>query len=126
VKLSGHATVLLVDDVGGTTDYYREALGFETSLFELNPAHYGYASRDGCHLHFARFEGARSRPNHKEAPPDMFDAYFWVDDVDALHEELVGRGAELLHGPVNQEYGLREIRVRDPNGYVLAFGTSLD
>lgn len=47
-----------------------------------------------------------------------------VDDV--LHEELVGRGAELLHGPVNQEYGLREIRVRDPNGYVLAFGTNLD
>lgn len=69
MKLNGHATVLLVGDVGGTTDYYRDALGFESSLFEVNPDHHGYASRDRCHLHFARFEGARSRPNHEEAPP---------------------------------------------------------
>jgi catechol 2,3-dioxygenase-like lactoylglutathione lyase family enzyme len=98
VKLTGLATVLLVDDVARTADYYCDALGFETSRFEANPDHYGYASRDGCHVHFARFEGARPRPNHEEAPPDMFDVYLWVDDVDALHEELVGRGAELLHG----------------------------
>jgi uncharacterized glyoxalase superfamily protein PhnB len=52
----------------------------------------------------------------------MFDVYVYVDDVDALHEELVGRGADLVHGPVEQGYGLREIRVRDPDGYVLAFG----
>jgi catechol 2,3-dioxygenase-like lactoylglutathione lyase family enzyme len=126
VRLTGHATVLLVDDVARSTDYYRDALGFETSRWETNPEHYGYASRDGCYLHFARFEGARPRPNHIEVPPDMFDAYFWVDDVDALHEELTGRGADLLHGPVDQPYGLRDLRVRDPDGYVLAFGTNLD
>jgi catechol 2,3-dioxygenase-like lactoylglutathione lyase family enzyme len=122
VTLIGHATVLLVEDVGRATAYYRDALGFEVELFEANPTHYGYASRDGCHLHFARFEGASPRPNHEVVPPDMFDAYFWVDDVDALHEELVSRGADLMHGPVDQEYGLREIRVRDPHGYILAFG----
>jgi catechol 2,3-dioxygenase-like lactoylglutathione lyase family enzyme len=126
VRLAGHAVVLLVAEVARSTEYYRDALGFETSRWEVNPEHYGYASRDGCHLHFARFEGARPRPNHEEAPPDMFDAYFWVDDVDALHEELVGRGADLLHGPVEQEYGLREIRVRDPDGYILAFGRPRD
>ena len=122
MKLTGHAAVLLVEDVGRSADYYRDALGFETNRWDVNPEHYGYASRDGCHLHFARFEGARPRPNHEEAPPDMFDVYFWVDDVGALHEELAGRGAELLHGPVDQEYGLRELRVRDPDGYILAFG----
>jgi hypothetical protein len=42
-----------------------------------------------------------------------------------LNTELVERGAELLHGPVEQGYGLREIRVRDPHGYVLAFGQRL-
>jgi catechol 2,3-dioxygenase-like lactoylglutathione lyase family enzyme len=55
----------------------------------------------------------------------MFDAYFWVDDVEALHEELRGRGADLLHGPVDQPYGLRDIGVRDPDGYILAFGQQL-
>jgi catechol 2,3-dioxygenase-like lactoylglutathione lyase family enzyme len=123
LTLTGHATVLLVENVGRSTDYYRDALGFETAQWERNPEHYGYANRDGCHLHFARFEGGgRARPNHQEVPPDMFDVYLWVDDVDALHEELVGRGADLVHGPVDQEYGLRELRVRDPDGYILAFG----
>jgi catechol 2,3-dioxygenase-like lactoylglutathione lyase family enzyme len=125
VRLTGHATVLLVEDVGRSVSYYRDALGFETHAWEVNPEHYGYAERDACHLHFARFEGARARPNHEEAPPDMFDAYFWVDDVEALHEELRGRGADLLHGPVDQPYGLRDIRVRDPDGYILAFGQQL-
>jgi catechol 2,3-dioxygenase-like lactoylglutathione lyase family enzyme len=125
VTLTGHATVLLVADVGRALDYYGERLGFEVEPWAENPQHYGYAKRDSAWLHFARFDGAKPRPNHREAPPDMFDAYFWVDDVDALHAELVGRGADLLHGPVDQEYGLRELRVRDPHGYILAFGRPL-
>jgi catechol 2,3-dioxygenase-like lactoylglutathione lyase family enzyme len=120
--LTGHATVLLVDDVRRAIDYYRDALGFTVELYDRLPDHYGYAGRDGCHVHFARFEGARPRPNSAVVPPDMFDVYFYVDDVSALHDELVERGAELLHGPLEQGYGLREIRVRDPHGYVLAFG----
>lgn len=68
MRLTGHAAVLLVADVARSTDYYRDALGFESTRWEVNPEHYGYASRHGCHLHFARFEGARSRPNHEEAP----------------------------------------------------------
>jgi catechol 2,3-dioxygenase-like lactoylglutathione lyase family enzyme len=126
LRLTGHAAVLLVEDVARSTDYYRDALGFETRRWEVNPEHYGYASRDGCHLHFARFAGAKARPNHEEAPPDMFDVYFWVEDVEALREELRSRGTEVLYGPVDQPYGLREIRVSDPDGYILAFGQGRD
>jgi uncharacterized glyoxalase superfamily protein PhnB len=42
--------------------------------------------------------------------------------VEALHAEFLERGAEILNAPVDTEYGLREIRVRDSEGYVLAFG----
>jgi catechol 2,3-dioxygenase-like lactoylglutathione lyase family enzyme len=125
VTLTGHATVLLVADVERSTEYYRDALGFETGRWEVNPEHYGHASREGCHLQFARFDGARARPNHEEAPPDMFDVYLWVDDVEALHEELTGRGAKVVHGPVEQAYGFRELRVQDPDGYILGFGQPL-
>ena len=125
MSLTGHATVLLVGDVRRAIDYYRDALGFEVDVYERIPDHYGYARREGCYVHFACFRGVPPRPNSEVVPPDMFDVYFYVDDVDALHEELVGRGAELLHGPVEQGYGLREMRVRDPLGYVLAFGQLL-
>lgn len=125
MALTGHATVLLVEDVRRATDYYRDALGFDVELYDRIPDHYGYAQRDGCHVHFARFDGVTPRPNSEVVPPDMFDAYFWVDDVDRLYGDVVERGAEVVHGPVDQGYGLREFRIRDPNGYILAFGQPL-
>jgi catechol 2,3-dioxygenase-like lactoylglutathione lyase family enzyme len=124
--VTGHATVLLVDDVRVALDYYRDKLGFEVEQYNANPEHYGYARRDVCAVHFACFKDAEARPNSKAIPPDMFDVYVYVDDVDALHAELTERGADILHVPVEQGYGLREIRVRDPDGYVLAFGKLLD
>jgi catechol 2,3-dioxygenase-like lactoylglutathione lyase family enzyme len=124
VTLTAHATVLLVADVRRATDYYRDALGFEVELYDRIPDHYGYARRDGCQVHFACFD-VSARPNSEVVPPDMPDVYFYTDDVDGLHAELVERGADLVHGPVDQGYGLRELRARDPDGYILAFGRRL-
>ena len=118
MKLEAHATVLLVDDIGRAADYYRDRLGFEVTFYEQNPRHYAYASRDHVHVHFACVKGVGPRPNH----PDMFDLYIYVDDVEELYRELVERGADVLHEPADRDYGLREIRVLDPHGYVLAFG----
>jgi catechol 2,3-dioxygenase-like lactoylglutathione lyase family enzyme len=61
-------------------------------------------------------------PTTKRCRPDMFDAYFWPDDVDAFHAELKDRGATIIQAPTNQPYGLRDFRIQDPDGYVLAFG----
>ena len=108
-----------MEDVRRAADYYRDKLGFDVTFYEADPDHYAYASRGAVHLHFARISGTAPRP-HK-----IFAAYVYVDDVDALHGELVERGAEIIQAPMEQPYGLRELRVRDPDGYVLAFGTLL-
>jgi catechol 2,3-dioxygenase-like lactoylglutathione lyase family enzyme len=121
-ELRAAATVLLVRDVARSVAYYRDQLGFEASLFEENPQHYGYANRDNVWFHFAHWDGVEPRPNAVAVPPDMFEAYLYVDDVTALHEELVERGADLLHGPEERPWTRLEIRVKDPDGYVLAFG----
>ncbi|MGH2894722.1 MAG: hypothetical protein ACRDPM_15880 [Solirubrobacteraceae bacterium] len=42
-----------------------------------------------------------------------------------FHAELLGRGATVIPGPINQPYGLREFRVQDPDGHILAFGPRL-
>ena len=122
MRLTGLAPVLLVPDVATEAAYFHDRLGFEIELYDRIPEHYAFASRDGCHIHFAHFHGVVPRPNSKAAPPDMFDVYLYVDDVEALHEELVERGADVILPPTKQGYGLVEIRVRDPFGYVLAFG----
>jgi uncharacterized glyoxalase superfamily protein PhnB len=123
--LTGLAPVLLVTDVRVAAQYYVDRLGFEVTFYDRIPEHYAYASRDGCHVHFARFDGVVPRPNVEVVPPDMFDVYFWVDDVDAFHNELVSRGADVIQAPTDQGYGQRDIRVRDPFGYILAFGQPL-
>jgi len=41
-----------------------------------------------------------------------------VDDVDAMSAELVGRGAELLNGPMNRPWGIRTASFMDPAGYI--------
>ena len=120
--IESHATVLLVDDVAGQIDRYVRKLGFEGHAWQANPHEYGYVSRDDCHVHFARLSVGRPNPNSELVPPDMFDLYVYVEDVEELHAELAERGAEILNAPVTTEYGMHEFRVRDPEGYVLAFG----
>jgi catechol 2,3-dioxygenase-like lactoylglutathione lyase family enzyme len=112
--------VLLVPDVAAALDWWRDALGFETEVYEGGDF-YGYARRDGVYVHLSKCTDVR--PNSGASPPDLFDLYVYVDDVEALHAELVERGrAEILHPPTDRAYGMREIRVRDPHGYVLGIG----
>jgi catechol 2,3-dioxygenase-like lactoylglutathione lyase family enzyme len=120
--LTSHATVLLVPDVLAALEWWRDALGFETKVYEGGDF-YGYARRDGVYVHFSKCPDVR--PNSVASPPDLFDLYVYVDDVEALYDELRGRGAEILHPPTDRAYGMREIRVRDPHGYVLGIGQPL-
>jgi catechol 2,3-dioxygenase-like lactoylglutathione lyase family enzyme len=125
-EVESHATVLLVADVAHSAAYYRDRLGFDVDSYDAAPEHYAYARRGNCRLHFAHFGGSPRRPPNSElAPPDMFDVYAYVDDVDALYAELRERGADLIQSPVEQGYGCYELRARDPDGYVLAFGRVL-
>ena len=84
--IRGLAPVLIVPEVLETLEHYRDKLGFETREWEPNPAAYGYAQRDECHIHFN--QGEQPRPNSEVVQPDLFDVYLWVDDVAALHEEF--------------------------------------
>jgi hypothetical protein len=45
-----------------------------------------------------------------------------VSDVDALYEELKGRGAKLLNAPKDYAYGMRDFDVVDLDGNQLCFG----
>jgi predicted enzyme related to lactoylglutathione lyase len=120
LTLEGYATVLLVQDVRLSTEHYRDRLGFEVDLYDKIPEHYGYARRDRCSVYFAHWKGVQPRPNSEAVPPGMFDVYVYVDDVDALHAELVERGAEVHGPPARQGYGMVDFRVSDLDGYVLA------
>ena len=50
------------------------------------------------------------------------DAYIFVSDINALHEEFIERGVEIAEGPIQRIYNCVEITIKDCNGFQLVFG----
>jgi lactoylglutathione lyase len=42
----------------------------------------------------------------------------WVEDTDAVCEQLTKAGVELLNGPLNRPWGVRTAAFADPDGHV--------
>ncbi len=110
-----------VADVASIGDYYRDVLGFQREYAAGDPPEFAVYSRNGSPIMFRRVADASLiRPN--ESQGGTWDVFFWVNDVEALYEELTSQGATTVYPPMVQPYGMKEFAVRDPNGYVLGFG----
>ena len=119
MRLTGLAPVLLVPDVREALAHYRDVLGFEVEAWSGEPTDYGYASRDACTIHLGR--GERAHPNAELRPPDLFDVYLYVDDVEALRERARSAGADIVNELVEQPNGDRRCDIRDPEGHMWSF-----
>lgn len=51
---------------------------------------------------------------------DAVGLWLQVRDVDAIHDELAGRGVEVLREPRTEPWGLREMWIADPDGVRIA------
>jgi catechol 2,3-dioxygenase-like lactoylglutathione lyase family enzyme len=69
-------------------------------------------TRDGAWLHVSSFSGDGVSGGV---------VYLLVDDVDALHLELVARGVAIDLEPTDQTWGNREMYVKDPDGNSIRF-----
>ena len=109
-----------VSDVDGAVAHYERVFGFKREYVVGVPAEFAMVSRDGHCIMLRRVPGDIS-PNEQQG--GTWDAFFWVRDVHALHDELKGRGAVVVYGPLVQKaYNMEEFAVRDRDGYVLGFG----
>jgi predicted enzyme related to lactoylglutathione lyase len=125
------APYFLVDDVVSTANYYRDRLGFRYERFWGDPPGFCMVTRNGIVIMLSKT--ARTgliRPNHtadtEEEAGDAWDAYVWVEDVDALHAEFKSRDVKITRAVCDQPYGCRDFDVEDCNGYRLCFGQDLE
>jgi len=124
-QIDSTAACLLVKDVRASAAYYADKLGFVAPEFWGEPAAFCIPQRDGQALMLARANNGKSV--HSNATDfGMFSAYFWVRDVDELHDEFVGKGAEITEAPTDRAYGIREIYVRDIDGHLICFGSDIE
>ena len=119
--------VLGVRRVREAAEYYRDVLGFSLDpvdgVFQPSADEpdgvYAIVKRPGVWIHLQIRRG--EFPERPRAAYER-DIYLYVDDVDALYEDLQRRGARILSPPGMAPHGIREMVVEDLNGYRLAFG----
>ena len=109
---------LFTPDLSRAVRFYQETLGFRQTG--------SYRDDDGTEI-WAEVTLGESRLwffanalDRQPGPALSGLIYVFVDDVDALAARLAGRVA-FEWGPETQEYGLRELGLRDLNGYYLVF-----
>ncbi|HXT31012.1 MAG TPA: VOC family protein [Vicinamibacterales bacterium] len=110
--IGGVVPILRVADLDASIGYYAAQLGFIQQW-----------RSDGM------ASVARDRTSIMLCQRDQGHAGTWlwipVSDVDALYQELEGRGARLRHPPANYPWGSRECQVTDLDDHVLRFGADL-
>lgn len=128
IKIEGLAPLIQVFDMPRSVAFYRDVLGFEVAA--ASPAR-GPDDFDWCLL---RLEGVALMLNtayeEGQRPPEPETArvlahrdtalFFRCRDVDAAYAYLRRKGVG-LGPPVVAPYGMKQLSLRDPDGYELCF-----
>lgn len=115
----------LVEDVRRAAEYYRDRLGFRIiGYFFEEPPVFAMVDRDHAEIHLGLMTDSRGGSNRRWNDTAL-DAYVRVHDVDALYVEFRTRQAQIVGPPVLRSYGMKELEVRDTDGYVICFGENV-
>lgn len=104
--------ILYVRDFAEAMNYYTAKLLFEKLWDWGNPPTFGAVRLGNVEIFFCLGE---------QGCPGTWLSIF-VDDVDDYFQRITKLGAEVIHGPKDEPWGVREIHVRDPNQHVIRFG----
>lgn len=114
-KVASITPILSVQDLPASLDYYITKLGFQKQWEHGDPPAFASVERDGLCIFLAQGE---------QGQPGTW-VYIVVADVNALHEDLVARGATIVDPPSDRPWGMREMLVQDPDGHHLRIGSIL-
>jgi uncharacterized glyoxalase superfamily protein PhnB len=109
-----------VPDVRQTVDWYRD-IGFEVTVTygdNVGGLSFAIVSFGAGEVMFS--SGGRLSTHYRRE----VDLYAYIEDVDELFNQIKER-VEVVEGPHNMFYGMREIIVRDVNGFWITFGQQI-
>lgn len=123
MRLLRVAPVLLVRDVEASVAFWRDRVGFETDAIHGDPPSFAMPTRDGVILMLVQVPAGAGVPlPNWRVVANVNQAYVWVDDVDALYEELGAREAPIDFTIYDTPWGTREFGIQDLDGHDIAFG----
>lgn len=132
VEIRGVCPLLQVFDMPTSLGFYRDVLGFEIvncapPVGQVPPDAHGWAwLRHGTTeiMLNTLYDPEAPRPVAPDSARVVCHAdtvlYFGCPDVDAMHEQL-RRAGLALEPPRVAPYGMKQIYLRDPDGFALCF-----
>jgi len=109
-KFEGAEPILSVKDMAVSLRYYVDLLGFQSA--EWGTDSFTAVNRDSAGIYLC--QGGQGQPGTW--------AWIGVEDVGTLYEEYRASGAKFRQTPRNYPWAY-EMRVEDPDGHVLRFGS---
>ncbi|MFL5240760.1 MAG: glyoxalase superfamily protein [Gemmataceae bacterium] len=102
--------ILNVANMAVSVQYYVDVLGFKNA--DWGSVHFTSVNRDNAGIYLC--QGGQGSPG----------TWVWigVEDVEALYKEYQSSGAKIRHAPENYQWAY-EMKVEDPDGHVLRFGS---
>lgn len=120
MRISGSDPVLAVHDLEVSGAWYRDVLGCE--LDDVAPGDWRFCRAGAVTFMLGRCPEV---PAARELGDHSYVAYLRVDDVEAFYRRAVAAGAEVLHAPRDEPWGMRELGLRSPDGHRFMLGQSL-
>ena len=134
LDVRGLTPLLQVYDMPTSVRFYRDVLGFEivTTSPRLGEDRFHWALLrlgDAELMLNTAYEFDDDRPAQRDharsAAHDDTGLFFGCPDVDAACRELRGKGVR-INEPVVTGYGMKQLYLRDPDGYSLCFQWSAE
>jgi catechol 2,3-dioxygenase-like lactoylglutathione lyase family enzyme len=113
------AITLFTENLEQTKEFYQRVFGLPVDFEDPNSAVFKFG---GTLVNLLRITEANAliepaRVSDAESG-SRFVFTIMVEDVDAMCAELVGRGVELLNGPMDRPWGIRTASFKDPAGCI--------
>ena len=113
--------VLHVRSSVAAEEFYSKQLGFRQD-FAYRP----FGKLDSCYMGFSRDDARFHVSSFSGDAVAGGVVYLLVDDVDSIHKEFVAKDVTIDTGPINQDWGNRELYVKDPDGNCIRFTQELE
>lgn len=122
IEVDGLCPLLQVFDMPASLAFYRDLLGFEIvqSSGPGDSFDWGMLRLGDAWLMLNTAYEAPKRPAVPDPAHKDTALYFGCKDVDAIYTYLRERDVSVPE-PVNTPYGMRQLYVKDPDGYHLCF-----
>lgn len=117
-KILGLSPIVMVSNIERSLAFYTDVLEFEQLIWN-ETSRYALLRWEGAMLALIENTSEEARI----ATSEHTAAQIWVEEIDTLWERLGPKLAALPEGrvkpPHDRDYGVREIHLKDPDGFLM-------